>query len=124
MRKIIIAALLGATTLVAAELNIYSARHYDADFEIYKKFEAQTGIKINHTTARAPELIKRLQLEGKNSPADIFITADVSNLTEAKNANVLAPVDSKFLKDTIIFCSSVKSSFSWYLFLFLIICDK
>ena len=37
MRKIIIAALLGATTLVSAELNIYSARHYDADFEIYKK---------------------------------------------------------------------------------------
>jgi iron(III) transport system substrate-binding protein len=101
MRKIIIATLLGATALISAELNIYSARHYDADFEIYKKFEAQTGIKVNHTTAKAPELIKRLQLEGKNSPADIFITADVSNLTEAKNANVLAPVDSKFLKDTI-----------------------
>ena len=101
MRKVIITALLSASALIGAELNIYSARHYDADFEIYKKFEAQTGIKINHTTARAPELIKRLQLEGKNSPADIFITADVSNLTEAKNANLLAPVNSKVLKDII-----------------------
>ena len=54
MRKIIIATLLGATALISAELNIYSARHYDADFEIYKKFEAQTGIKVNHTTAKAP----------------------------------------------------------------------
>ena len=101
MRKVIITALLGASVLIGAELNVYSARHYDADYEIYKKFEAQTGIKIKHTTARAPELIKRLQLEGKDSPADIFITADVSNLTEAKNANILAPVDSKVLKDII-----------------------
>ena len=95
MRKVIITALLSASALIGAELNVYSARHYDADYEIYKKFEAQTGIKIKHTTARAPELIKRLQLEGKDSPADIFITADVSILTEAKNANILAPVDSK-----------------------------
>ncbi|WP_170000258.1 Fe(3+) ABC transporter substrate-binding protein [Campylobacter sp. RM9328] len=101
MRKVIITALLSASALIGAELNIYSARHYDADFEIYKKFEAQTGIKINHTTAQAPELIKRLKLEGKDSPADIFITADVSNLNEAKNANILAPVDSKVLKDII-----------------------
>ena len=101
MKKVIITALLSASVLIGAELNIYSARHYDADYEIYKKFEAQTGIKIKHTTARAPELIKRLQLEGKDSPADIFITADVSNLTEAKNANILAPVDSKVLKDII-----------------------
>lgn len=101
MRKVIITALLSASVLIGAELNVYSARHYDADYEIYKKFEAQTGIKIKHTTARAPELIKRLQLEGKDSPADIFITADVSNLTEAKNANILAPVDSKVLKDII-----------------------
>ena len=101
MKKVIITALLSASALIGAELNVYSARHYDADYEIYKKFEAQTGIKIKHTTARAPELIKRLQLEGKDSPADIFITADVSNLTEAKNANILAPVDSKVLKDII-----------------------
>lgn len=53
---------------LAAELNIYSARHYDADFEIYKKFEAATGIKVNHTTANAAELIKRLKLEGKTRP--------------------------------------------------------
>ena len=101
MKKVIITALLSASALIGAELNVYSARHYDADYEIYKKFEAQTGIKIKHTTARAPELIKRLQLEGKDSPADIFITADVSNLTEAKNANILAPVDSEVLKDII-----------------------
>lgn len=84
-----------------AELNIYSARHYDADFEIIKKFEEQTGIKVNHTQAKASELIKRLQLEGDKSPADIFITADISNLNEAKNAKILAPLKSEFLEKTI-----------------------
>ena len=46
MKKVIITALLSASALIGAELNVYSARHYDADYEIYKKFEAQTGIKI------------------------------------------------------------------------------
>nr|WP_034584293.1 Fe(3+) ABC transporter substrate-binding protein [Helicobacter pametensis] len=87
--------------LLGAELNIYSARHYDADFEIIKKFEQKTGIKVNHTQARPQELIKRMRLEGDKSPADLFITADISNLTEAKNANLLAPVDSKVLQEVI-----------------------
>lgn len=103
MKKSIFFALFVGASLIAAELNIYSARHYDADFEIIKKFEKQTGVKVNHTQARASELIKRMQLEGKNSPADIFITADVSNLNEAKTSGLLAPVKSKFLEETIPF---------------------
>ncbi|EGT0711907.1 Fe(3+) ABC transporter substrate-binding protein [Campylobacter coli] len=101
MKKIFSLCLLGFSLLGAAELNIYSARHYDADFQIIKKFEEKTGIKVNHTQAKASELIKRLSLEGSNSPADIFITADISNLTEAKNSGLLSPVKSKYLEDTI-----------------------
>ncbi len=101
MKKIFSVFLLSIALLGAAELNIYSARHYDADFEIIKKFEEKTGIKVKHTQARASELIKRLQLEGANSPADIFITADISNLTEAKNSGILSPVKSQYLQDII-----------------------
>ncbi|WP_104722225.1 Fe(3+) ABC transporter substrate-binding protein [Helicobacter mesocricetorum] len=101
MKRILFLALFVGASLIAAELNIYSARHYDADFQIIKKFEEKTGIKVKHTQAKASELIKRMQLEGKNSPADIFITADVSNLNEAKTSNLLAPVKSKFLEETI-----------------------
>ena len=43
MKKVIITALLSASALIGAELNVYSARHYDADYEIYKKF----GFKVN-----------------------------------------------------------------------------
>ncbi len=103
MKKPFVAILMAVAAFGAGaeELNIYSARHYDADFKIMELFTAKTGIKVNHAQAKAPELIKRLSLEGDKSPADIFITADVSNLTEAKNAGVLAPVKSEFLQNTI-----------------------
>lgn len=101
VRKIFLSFLLSLSLLGAAELNIYSARHYEADFQIIKKFEEKTGIKVKHTQAKASELIKRLSLEGKNSVADIFITADISNLNEAKEAGLLAPVESEVLKSVI-----------------------
>lgn len=100
MKKILSIILLHSL-LFGVELNIYSARHYDADFEIIKKFEQETGIKVNYTQANAQELIKRMKLEGDQSPADLFITADISNLTEAKNANLLEAVDSETLKTLI-----------------------
>lgn len=100
MKKTLIAALL-LSWLTASELNIYSSRHYDADFEIIKLFEQKTGIKVNHTQAKPQELIKRMKLEGSSSKADVFITADISNLTEAKNANLLSALDSQTLKDLI-----------------------
>lgn len=53
MKKIFFMFLTAFSFLGASELNIYSARHYDADFEIIKKFEEKTGIKINHTQAKA-----------------------------------------------------------------------
>ena len=31
----------------ANEVNIFSARHYDSDVQLYEKFTAKTGIKVN-----------------------------------------------------------------------------
>ena len=36
--------LAGPSSLFAAEVNIYSARHYDTDFALYDTFTEQTGI--------------------------------------------------------------------------------
>ena len=33
--------------LLANEVNIFSARHYDSDVQLYEKFTAKTGIKVN-----------------------------------------------------------------------------
>ena len=31
----------------ANEVNVFSARHYDSDIQLYQKFTAKTGIKVN-----------------------------------------------------------------------------
>ncbi len=31
----------------ASEVNVFSARHYDSDVQLYEKFTAKTGIKVN-----------------------------------------------------------------------------
>jgi len=84
-----------------SEVNVYSHRHYDSDKQLFKMFEDKTGIKVNVVKAKANELIKRLEKEGKNSPADLLITADVGRLYLADKKGLLQSVNSKFLNETI-----------------------
>ncbi len=83
------------------EVNVYSARHYDTDMALYENFTAQTGIEVNLLEAGADELIERIQLEGDNSPADVFITVDAGRLWRAAEAGILAPVQSDVLNAAI-----------------------
>ena len=48
------------------EVNIYTARHYEVDDEIYKKFTEDTGIKVNVVKGEAEELIDRIKREGES----------------------------------------------------------
>ena len=36
-----------ANIAFAAEVNVFSARHYDSDIQLYEKFTAKTVIKVN-----------------------------------------------------------------------------
>ncbi|MEC3861792.1 extracellular solute-binding protein [Mesobacterium sp. TK19101] len=92
---------LTATTLAAQEVNIYSSRHYDTDERLYSDFEDATGITINRIEGNADELMARLQAEGRNSPADIFLTVDTSRLKRAKDLGLLQPIDSAVLEQRI-----------------------
>lgn len=77
------------------EVNVYSHRHYDTDKGIFKAFSDKTGIKVNVIQARANELAERLKSEGKNSKADVFITADAGNLEQVRVAGLFQSVSSK-----------------------------
>ena len=103
MLKNIIATALVATIGFSAtqEVNIYSHRHYDTDKQLFKMFEKNTGIKVNIVKAKANELIKRLETEGKNSPADILITSDAARLHLAQEKGLLQTVNSRFLNTSI-----------------------
>lgn len=82
-------------------VNLYSARHYDADSEIYQAFADATGIRVSLIEAEADPLIERIKSEGANSPADVLVTVDAGRLWRAEQAGLFAPVDSAALKTAI-----------------------
>lgn len=83
------------------EINVYTHRHYEADQELFKRFEDQTGIKVNVINASADELIQKMNMEGAQSPADVLITVDAGRLTRAKEQGLLQPIQSEILDKTI-----------------------
>jgi iron(III) transport system substrate-binding protein len=82
-------------------VNIYSQRHYDVDQIQYDNFEKSTGIKVNVIKSNADELIQRMENEGDNSPADLFITVDVGKLWQASNMGLLQKYQDESLTDGI-----------------------
>lgn len=102
MNKILFSLLLLFSGIAyASELNIYSARHYDSDQVIYDQFEKETGIKINLVEGKGDKLLARLLAEGKNSPADIFITVDAGNLRQAEQQGIFQATSSTVLEERI-----------------------
>jgi iron(III) transport system substrate-binding protein len=86
---------------VNGSVNVYSHRHYEVDQEIFKRFEAETGIQVNVVKASADELIVRLENEGDKSPADLLVTVDAGRLVLAKDKSLLQAIDSKVLSENI-----------------------
>lgn len=82
-------------------LNLYTARHYDGDLQVYAAFEKATGIKVNRIEGNPDQLIARMKAEGAASPADVFITADAGALWRAEDAGLLQPVSSETLNAAV-----------------------
>lgn len=82
-------------------VNLYSARHYDTDNELYDSFTKKTGIRVNLVEGEGDALLERILSEGANSPADVFITVDAGNLWRAENAGIWQSASSDILTRTI-----------------------
>jgi len=93
-----LAALVAMPAQAEGELNLYSSRHYDTDERLYSDFTELTGITINRIEGNADELIARMQAEGENSPADVFLTVDTSRLERAKDAGLFQAIDSDVIE--------------------------
>ncbi len=83
------------------EVNLYSARNEALIKPLLDNFTRETGIKVNLVTGKASALLKRLVTEGRNTPADLFITTDAGRLHRAREAGVLQPVTSQQLNSAI-----------------------
>lgn len=82
-------------------VNVYTARHYDADKELYKLFTEETGIKVNVVEGKSDELIERLDREGEDTEADVLIVADAARLHRAKSQDLLQSIESEVLNNNI-----------------------
>jgi iron(III) transport system substrate-binding protein len=102
MKKLfILSLLLFQPLLQAAEVNIYSARKEALIKPLLDQFTEETGIEVNLVTGKADTLLKRLEVEGKNTPADMLLTVDVARLVRAKEKGLFQAIDSDVLENNI-----------------------
>ncbi len=82
-------------------LNLYTARHYEADRTLYSAFEEATGIAVRALTGNAEQLLERIRAEGEATEADLFISADAGNLWRVKDAGLLQNVVTPALEASV-----------------------
>ncbi|AVI62358.1 Fe(3+) ABC transporter substrate-binding protein [Halomonas sp. GFAJ-1] len=90
-----------ASSTLANEVNIYSARHYDSDEILYSAFTEETGIKVNVLEGDSDQLMQRMRREGIASPADVMLTVDAGRLWRAEQDGLFQAVDSEELNERI-----------------------
>jgi iron(III) transport system substrate-binding protein len=81
-------------------VNVYSYRQPALIDPLFALFTRTTGIQVR-TIFAENGLIERLAQEGRNSPADVLLTADVGRLVEAVGRNLAQPVDSPLINGKV-----------------------
>lgn len=81
-------------------VRVYSGRHYGVE-SAFDQFAKDTGINVQYLFGGDAELRERLKTEGKDSPADVYLTVDVANLALAAKTDLLRPLDSPVLEKAI-----------------------
>ena len=99
--SLIFATAASGSAWAAESLNIYSARHYPSDEQLYQGFTETTGIEIRRVDADDAGVLARLKAEGKNSPADVVLLVDATRLWKAEQTGLFAPIRSQLLEEAI-----------------------
>jgi iron(III) transport system substrate-binding protein len=82
------------------EVNIYSYRQAYLLEPLLEAFQKETGIETNVVFAKQG-LAERLEREGRNSPADIVMTVDISRINELAERDLVQEVHNKVLEQNI-----------------------
>ena len=93
-------ALSPAAIAANGEVNIYSYRQEFLLEPLLDAFTEETGIETNVVFAKKG-LAERLEREGRNSPADVVMTVDISRLDELVQRDLTAAVDNDTLEENI-----------------------
>jgi len=92
--------ILAAGVALAGEVNLYSYRQPFLIQPLLQAFTAETGTQVNVVYAKTG-MLERLKAEGRNSPADAVLTADIGRLADLVDAELVRPVHSKILNANI-----------------------
>lgn len=82
------------------EVNIYSYRQEFLLKPLLDAFTEDTGIETNVVFAKKG-LAERLEREGRNSPADVVMTVDISRISELVDRDLTASVENETLEENI-----------------------
>jgi iron(III) transport system substrate-binding protein len=85
----------------APTLVVYNGRSHYGDEKVFTDFEAATGVTLELRGGTGPELFERLEREGSDTPADVYVTTDLANLWRAEQAGLLQGVTSPTLRAQI-----------------------
>lgn len=81
-------------------LTVYTARANATDKDVFKDFEAASGIAVRVVEGKPDELIGKI-LNGDAPQADLFITVDGGILEDAKRKGVFAKAASPVIKKSV-----------------------
>ena len=98
--SIFLAGAAAAPARAADEVNVYTYRQPSLINPLFEAFTAKTGIPVRAVFADSG-LVERLAQEGRNSPADLLLTADVGRLVEAADRGLAQPVTSPAILDKV-----------------------
>ncbi|MEK9564767.1 MAG: iron ABC transporter substrate-binding protein, partial [Deltaproteobacteria bacterium] len=91
------------TPLIAsAEVNVYSYRQSFLVEPLFTKFTELTGIKVN-TIFASKGLIQKIQMEGRNSPADLLLTSNSTRLIEAQELGLTQSLQDSVVEEAVPF---------------------
>jgi iron(III) transport system substrate-binding protein len=82
-------------------VNVYSARHYGAMEGVLQRFTQETGIEVRISQGSVQSLLQRLEAEGAQTPADVFMSIDAGGLVVAAEKGLLQPITSAVLERNI-----------------------
>ncbi len=77
------------------DLVVYNAQHEQLMDEIVPLFEAETGLDVELRHGKDLELANQIVAEGKDSPADVFLTENSPAMSIVDNAGLFTPVSDK-----------------------------
>ena len=81
-------------------VRVYSGRHYDLE-QAFEAFAEETGISVEFLFGSDAELRERIQAEGEDTQADVYMTVDAGNLYLAAEEGVFQPIESDVLDEAV-----------------------